>query len=82
MKFTFDYTETLSRRVTVDAENLAKAITEIERRIDNKEIVLGAEDFIGGEIAMPLAENSLPNLKLYGEDVDKKEGLDIVIDYW
>lgn len=82
MKFTFDYTETLSRRVTVDAENLAKAITEIERRIDNEEIVLDAEDFVGGEIAIPLAENSLPNLKLYGEDVDKKEGLDIVIDYW
>lgn len=82
MKFTFDYTETLIRRVTIDADSLSKAIAEIERRIDNEEIVLGIEDFVAGEITMPLTENFLPNLRLYGEDVDKKEGLDIVVDFW
>lgn len=82
MKFVFDYTETLTRRIEIDEDNLSRAITEIERRIDNEEIVLGAEDFVGGEIVMPLVENFLPSLKLYGEDVEKKEGLDIVVDFW
>ena len=82
MKFTFDYEETLTRRVVIDAENLAEAITEIERRIDDEEIVLGAEDFVGGEIRMPLNENFLPQLQHYGESVKDIQGLDIVIDYW
>jgi hypothetical protein len=82
MKFVFDYEETLTRRVVIDADCLSDALHEIERRIEDEEIVLGSEDFAGGEILMPLEENFLPSLKLYGEDVDKKEGLDIVVDSW
>ena len=82
MKFTFDYEETLTRRVIIDAENLAEAINEIERRINDEEIVLGAEDFAGGEIRMPLNENFLPQLQHYGESVKDIQGLDILIDYW
>lgn len=82
MKFTFDYKETLERRVTVEAKTLAEAILEVERRIDQEEIVLDSEDFAGGEIVMPLAENFLPRLEHYGEIVKDPEGLDLVIDCW
>ena len=82
MKFTFDYEETLTRRVIIDADNLANAIKEIERRIDDEEIILGAEDFAGGEIRMPLEENFLPQLQLCGESVDSTKNLDIVVDFW
>lgn len=82
MKFVFDYEETLTRRVIIDADNLANAIKEIKRRIDDEEIILGAEDFAGGEIRMPLEQNFLPQLQLCGESVDSTENLDIVIDFW
>ena len=82
MKFTFDYEETLVRRVVIDADNLADAMQEMHRRIDEEEIVLGAEDFAGGTIKMPLEENYLPQLQHFGESVENKDGLDIVIDYW
>ena len=82
MKFTFDYEDTLTRRVVIDASCLSDAIKEIERRIEDEEIILGAEDFIGGEIRMPLEENLIPQLELYGESVKAKEGLDILIDMW
>lgn len=82
MKFIFDYEETLTRRVVIDADNLAKAIKELERKIDEEEIILGAEDFAGGTIKMPLECNHLPQLELFGESVENKDGLDIVIDYW
>ena len=82
MKFTFDYEETLTRRVVIDAENLAEAINEIERRINEEKIVLGAEDFAGGEIRMPLNENFLPQLQHYGENVKDIQGLDILINFW
>ena len=82
MKFTFDYEEILQRRVVVEADCLADAIKEIERRIDEEEIILGAEDFAGGEIRMPLEENFLPQLQLCGEDVKSKDGLDLIVDFW
>lgn len=82
MKFVFDYEETLTRRIIIDADNLANAIKEIERRIDDEEIILGAEDFAGGEIRMPLEENFLPQLQLCGESVDSTKNLDIVVDFW
>ena len=81
MKFTFDYEETLTRRIVVDADDLAKAIQELHRRLDDEEIVLGAEDFAGAEIRMPLYENRLPRLECFGCE-EKVEGLDIVVDYW
>lgn len=82
MKFTFDYEETLTRRVVIEAGCLSEAIDEIERRINDEEIVLCAEDFAGGTIKMPLEENHLPQLQHYGESMENKQGLDIVIDYW
>lgn len=82
MKFTFNYKEILKRRVIIEADNMADAIQEIERRIDTEEIVLNSEDFVGGEISMPLGENFLPQLREYGEGVKEKEALDIVVDYW
>lgn len=82
MKFTFDYEETLTRRVVLEANCLSEAIDEIERRINDEEIVLCAEDFAGGTIKMPLEENHLPQLQHYGENMENKQGLDIVIDYW
>ncbi len=82
MQFTFDYRETLERRIIIEADSMADAIQEIERRIDTEEIVLNSEDFVGGEITMPLEENSLPRLRNYGEDVENKNSLDIMVDFW
>lgn len=82
MKFTFDYKETLLRRVVIEADTMADAIQEIERRIDAEEIVLSAEDFVEGEITMPLDENFLPQLQSYGEKVDIKDGMNILINVW
>lgn len=82
MKFTFDYEETLSRRIHIEADTLAEAIKEVESRIEKEQIVLCAEDFAMGKITMPLEENFLPQLEKYGDLVENKEGLDIVIDYW
>ena len=82
MKFTFDYKETLERRVVIEADTMADAIQEMERRIDAEEIVLDSGDFVGGEIAMPLDENFLPQLRDCGENVEDKDDLDIVVDYW
>ena len=82
MKFTFDYKEILERRVVIEADTMADAIQEIERRIDAEEIVLDSEDFVGGEITMPLNENFLPQLRSGGENVEDKNDLDIVVDFW
>lgn len=82
MKFTFDYEETLARRITVDASCLSDAITQIEHMIENEEIVLGAEDFVGGEIRMPLGENFLPQLRFCGESMESEDDVDVVIDFW
>lgn len=82
MKFTFDYEETLTRRVIIEANTLIDAIEELECKISAEEIVLGAEDFAGGTIKMPLECNCLPRLELLGEPVESKDGLNIVIDCW
>lgn len=82
MKFTFDYKETLERRVTIEADSLAEAIREINRRIMQEEIVLDAEDFAGGKITMPLDANPFPRLEFCGEVEKDLEGLDLVIDCW
>lgn len=82
MKFTFDYEETLTRRVVIEASNLAEAVEELGCKIDAEEIVLGAEDFASGTIKMPLECNHLPRLELFGEPVENKDGLSIVIDCW
>lgn len=82
MKFTFDYEEVLTRRVVIEADSVAEAIKEVERRIEDEEIVLGAEDFAGGKISMPLDVNFLPTLEKCGEILKDKQDLDLVVDYW
>ena len=82
MKFTFDYKEILERRIVIEADTMADAIQEIERRIDAEEIILNLEDFVGGQISMPLEENYFPQLRHCGENVEDKNDLDIVVDFW
>lgn len=82
MKFTFDYKEILERRIVIEADTMADAIQEIERRIDAEEIILNSEDFAGGQISMPLEENYFPQLRHCGEAVENKNDMDIVVDFW
>ena len=82
MKFVFDYEETLARRVVIDADCLSDALHEIERRIEEEEIVLNAEDFAGGQISMPMKENYLPQLRNCRDDVKNSEDFDIIVDFW
>ncbi len=82
MQFTFDYKETLERRVVIEANAIEDAIAILKNRIDTKGIVLGNEDFAGGEISMPLENNFLPQLQCCGEDIKNKEDFSIVLDYW
>lgn len=82
MKFTFDYEETLSRRIIIDAPRLNDAIAELERRIDQEEIILNSEDFLSAEVRMPLEKNFYPQLQRFGESVKDTEDLDILIDCW
>ena len=82
MKFVFDYEETLSRRIIIDAPRLNDAIAELERRIDQEEIILNSEDFLSAEVRMPLEKNFYPQLQRFGESVKDTEDLDILIDCW
>lgn len=84
MKFVFDYEETLSRRVSVNADNLGDAITTIRNMIDNETIVLRSEDFLAGKISLPLEENSpyYVRVEKCGETVKDVSDLDIVIEEW
>ena len=84
MKFVFDYEETLSRRVSVDTDNLGDAIAAIRNMIDNEIIVLGSEDFCTGKISLPLEENSpyYVRVEKCGETVKDVSNLDIVIEEW
>ena len=82
MKFTFDYKETLERRIVIEADTMGHAIQELERRIDAEEIVLDSEDFVGGEITMPLDVNVFPQIRDCGENMEDRGDLDLVIDVW
>lgn len=82
MKFVFDYEEILTRRVVIDADCLSDALHEIERRIEDEEIILGAEDFVGGQISMPMEENFFPQLNYCGESMENVKDLDLVVDSW
>jgi len=81
MKFTFDYEETLTRRVRINADSIEQAITELKRRIDDEEIVLNAEDFAGGKISIPLGDNWL-ELDKDGTPIKELDYYDLIIDYW
>lgn len=82
MKFVFDYRETLERRVTIEAGSFVEAIASMNHRLETEQIVLGADDFAGAELRMPLSENYLPRLQEYGENVKDNDSLDILIDFW
>lgn len=85
MKFTFDYEETLTRRVVIDARDVAEALTKVHRMIDDEELVLDANDFATGRIRMPLNKNDnfMLRLEREGEEVDEYgEDYSLVIDWW
>ena len=84
MQYTFDYEETLIRRVGIYADNLGEAISEMLRRIKDEEIVLNAEDFAGGKLSMPVANNPMIRVMDEGESMneDATSLMDIEIDWW
>lgn len=47
MRFDITVIETLSKTVSVDAENYDEALEKVEDMYDNQEIVLDASDFKG-----------------------------------
>lgn len=83
MNYVFDYEETLSRRVTVHADNLADALQQLHKAIDDCTLILTADDFMSATVKMPLDYNPYTiRLEKYGESVEGTESLDIVIDEW
>ena len=83
MNYVFDYEETLSRRVTIHANNLADALQQLHKAIDDCTLVLNADDFMGATVKMPLDYNPYTiRLEKDGESVKDTENLDIVIDEW
>lgn len=83
MNYVFDYEETLSRRVTIHADNLADALQQLHKAIDDCTLVLAADDFAYATVKMPLSYNPYTvRLEKCGENVEDTEDLDIVIDEW
>lgn len=82
MEFVFDYEETLARRVTIEAHSFMDAIDILKNQIDNQELVLDSSDFISAEIKMPLEENYLPQVQIYGEKLKDERGFEIMVDFW
>lgn len=84
MRFVFDYEETLSRRVSVDADILSDALVMMHDMLDSERLVLNAEDFCAGKISLPLEENSpyFVRLERCGEPVNDVTDLDIVLEEW
>lgn len=85
MKFTFDYEETLTRRVVIDGHNVAEALAKVHQMIDDETLVLNASDFATGRIRMPLNKNDnfMLRLEREGEEVDEYgEDYSLVIDWW
>ena len=81
MIYTFEYEETLSRRVRIQGDNLAEALTELYRRLEHEELVLSGDDFCGAKVTMPLEENPFLKLMEEGEEV-KDLCHDLEIDWW
>lgn len=46
-EFTLTIIETLSRDITIEAENYDEALEKVEKMYDNSEIVLDTSDFKG-----------------------------------
>lgn len=69
MKYTMRVTETLSRIVVVDAEDITEAKEKVERAYDKEQIVLDYRDYKGYEIeAVRIA---------YGGDIERYEELEV-----
>lgn len=82
MEYTFDYEETLVRRVKIEAKSFLDAVEILKNKIDNEDLVLDSSDFVSAEIRMPLEENYSPQLQVYGESVVDKRGFELVVDFW
>ena len=83
MNYVFDYEETLSRRVTIHADNLADALQQLHKAIDDCTLVLNADDFMGASVRMPLFYNPHGiRLEKKKKSVECVEELDVVIDEW
>lgn len=84
MIYTFDYEETLSRRIKIEAKDLSTALTELVRRIDTQEIVLNADDFLTGQISAPLYENKYTlGIENCGDPIDSDKGdWSVVLETW
>lgn len=50
MRFDITVIETLSRMVSVDAENYNEALEKVEEMYDRQEIILDSSDFKGKDI--------------------------------
>lgn len=83
MKYVFDYEETLTRTVTIDADSLAQALTHLTEKIENEDIVLSANDFSMARILMPLSLNKYTvDLEKEYQPVPNKEDYAIVLEAW
>ena len=84
MQFVFDYEETLSRRVSIEADTLSDALVMMHDMLDSERLVLNGEDFCTGKISLPLERNSpyFVRLERCGETVTDVTDLDIVLEEW
>lgn len=83
MKYVFEYEETLMRTITIEADSLVQALTEIDKRIENADIVLDSGDFLGGKISMPLDRNKYTvDIEKDFESVTDRENYSIVLESW
>ena len=83
MKYVFDYEETLSRRVTVDALDLADALQQLHKAIDDCTLVLNADDFLAAAVRMPIKDNPyIVRIENCGEVVENSKDFDIVLEEW
>lgn len=85
MKFTFDYEETLVRRVVIDGRNVAEALAKLHQMIDDAVLVLNADDFMEGKISMPLNkhDNFMLRLEHEGQEINNdSDDYDLVVDWW
>ena len=82
MKYTFDYEETLQRRVEVYADNLGEAILKIRNQVDNQELVLSGDDWIGSKLSIPAEVNPMVRITDEGKEIEDVSCMDIEIDWW
>lgn len=71
MKFVMKVTETLSRTVVVDANNIDDAISKVEQAYDNEQIVLDYRDY--DEYDISEVRIAYPDDLKWYEEVEVKE---------